>query len=94
MYETTTEQQMKNKKRSDGEHSEIETNSDKTNTAIRRTAMRRTSKLPLQTNRSTPINAEINKDLRQSDDQAHKHNIQKPTYDSHTTHRPTINNKR
>ena len=57
-------------------------NSDKTNNEIAHDEIKNNK--PNRASKDINNNAKSNKDLRQSDDQAHKHNIEKPTHETPT----------
>jgi hypothetical protein len=82
MHETTTKQQMKNENKSDGEHDDVDVNSDKTNYEIVHDEIKNNK--PTRASNDINTNSKINKDLRQLDDQAHKHNTENPTHETPT----------
>ena len=82
MHETTTEQQMKNKNKSDRKHDDIDGNRDKTNNE--RTHDEVKNNKPTNARKNINTNAKTDKDSRQLEDQAHKHNIEKPTHETPT----------
>ena len=82
MNETTTKQQMKNKNKSDGKHDDIDEKHDNTNNETAHNDTKNNK--PNMANQDINNNAKGNKDLRQPDDQTHKHNIEKPSHGAST----------